>query len=337
MKIVIAGGKGYLGKVLEKYFTEEEIVILTRKPEKNNHIYWDGKSLGKWQKALDKADVLINLAGKSVDCRYSPNNKQQILDSRLQSTRILGEALQHCNKPPSVWINASSATIYQHSINQPMDEKTGKIGDDFSMNVCKAWENEFFKNSLTNVRQIAIRTAIVIGEKSAAFGKLKWLSLLGMGGKSGTGRQMISWLHEEDFARALAFIITQPSITGVVNVSAPYPIENYAFMKNLRIALGMPLGIPQPKWLIKIGAWLLGTESELVLKSRFVVPDKLMKAGFIFKYRRVSAAFKAILKGKIVITPRGWAASAKKDKLLFIKEVSASKYYKINKKALEMK
>ena len=337
MKIVIAGGKGYLGSVLEKYFLEEEIKILTRKPVKSNHIYWDGQSLGKWQKSLEEADVLINLAGKSVDCRYTPNNKEEILYSRLESTQILGEALQQCNTPPKVWVNASSATIYQHSTDQPMDEKTGKIGEDFSMNVCKAWENEFFSHRLNRVRQVAIRTAIVIGKTSPAFGKLKWLSLLGMGGKSGTGKQMVSWLHEEDFARALAFIIDLPSIRGVVNVAAPYPIQNHAFMKNLRIALGVPLGISHPKWLVKIGAWLMGTESELVLKSRYVVPNKLIKAGFIFRYRRVSAAFKTILKGSVPITPQGWAAKDDNRRLLLGRKVSAPKYDVINNKAYELK
>lgn len=308
MKIIIAGGSGYLGQVLEKYFHNDQVLVFTRKPKRANHIFWDGEHLGEWQKHLEKADVLINLAGKSVDCRYHERNKQQIIASRLKSTAILGEALKQSTAPPAIWLNASSATIYRHSIDKPMDEINGEIGDDFSMNVCRAWEKTFFDQSIRGVRQASLRTAIVIGKKSPAFQKLKWLTLCGFGGKSDSGSQMFSWIHEDDFSRAIHFIIKNKHLSGSFNLSAPYPIPNADFMKNLRITLGAPLAISQPRWLLKLGARLLGTETELILKSRYVIPFRLESAGFQFRYRRVSAAFRSICKGRTHITPDGWAS-----------------------------
>ncbi|MFW5760911.1 MAG: TIGR01777 family oxidoreductase [Cyclobacteriaceae bacterium] len=312
MKIIIAGGTGYLGRVLQKYFKKDELVVFTRKPSRPHHIYWDGKTTaGNWQQYLNGADVLINLAGQSVDCRYNKANKQLIYDSRIDATAILGQAMQLCADPPGIWINASSATIYKHSWQQPMDETDGETGNDFSMDVCHAWEKEFFSHSLQSTRRVAIRTAIVIGRKSPAFNKLKWLTLLGMGAKSASGQQMVSWLHEEDFARAVDFII-KSHLSGVVNLTAPYPISNAGFMKNLRVSLHMPFGIPQPEWLLKAGAKILNTETELILKSRYVIPKKLEQAGFQFNYRRVSAAFREILRGKNKVTPEGWEARSNK-------------------------
>jgi len=324
MKIIIAGGSGYLGRVLEKYFQNEQVVILTRHPQKANHVLWDGKNLGEWQNQLEKADVIINLAGKSVDCRYHEKNKKLILNSRLNSTAVIRHALRQLDNPPKIWINASSATIYRHSLHQPMTEFNGETGEDFSMNICRAWEEEFYSHRMVGMRQVAIRTSIVIGKSSPAFAKLKWMTLLGMGGKSGTGRQMFSWIHEEDFARAIHFIIINEHLSGNINLSAPYPLRNADFMKNLRIALGLPLGIPQPEWLLKIGAWLVQTETELILKSRYVIPKVLEKAGFQFRYRRISAAFKEILKGKITITPQGWASETNKPDHMI--EMKARKY-----------
>ena len=292
MNILIAGGTGFLGAALTEHFRKEDhtVEILTRKATHPYHVLWDGRSLDTWTEAIERCDVLINLCGKSVDCRYTKVNKEAILQSRITTTDLLSSAVAKAKNPPQVFINDSSATIYIHAENNPMTETSGIIGDDFSMNVCKRWEECFFKNELHNTRQVAIRTSIVLATKHGAFPKLKWATLLGMGGHYGNGNQMVSWIHINDFCAAVSFIITSKHIEGAINITAPKPISNQVFMKYLRSSLKVPFGFSPGKLLLEFGCFMTRTETELLLKSRWVIPERLLKNGFRFKYPEITAA-----------------------------------------------
>ncbi len=295
MKIILAGGSGFLGNALKEYFAKDEVFTLTRKPKNSSDVYWDAKTIGEWASILENADVLINMTGKSVDCRYTDENRAEILRSRIDSTKVLQDAMEGCINPPKVWLNSSSATIYVHADSQLMTEANGIIGDDFSMNICKSWKHEFFKPSKINVRKVALRTAIVLGKAGEAFKKLKLITKLGLGGTQGNGRQKFSWIHLKDFCRAIEFIISNANINGVINISAPNPIENAYFMKTLRSKLGMPFGLPAPNILLELGAILLGTETELLKKSRNVFPEILLNQGFKFEYEMIEKALEDLV------------------------------------------
>lgn len=298
-KLIIVAGTGFLGQVLVNYFRNkfEEIIVLTRgNPETKDgirYVKWNAKTFTGWEKELENTDLLINLAGKSVDCRYTETNKKEILDSRIESTSILNLAVQHCQNPPRHWMNSSTSTIYRHSLDKQMDEADGEIGNDFSMDVAKFWEKTFFETETPNTKKTALRTSIVLGKNGGAFLPLKNLTRLGFGGKQGKGNQFISWIHEKDFARAIEFIF-QKEMTGVVNIVAPKPIRNALFMKTLRKSLGIPTGIPIGEKLLKFGAKIIGTETELVLKSRNVIPKRLIENDFEFEFRTPDKAFENI-------------------------------------------
>jgi len=302
--LIIAGGSGFLGRVLTNYFQDkvEKIVILSRSEEKikgNIHyLHWDGKTLGDWSASLNGSDVLINLAGKSVDCRYHQKNKDLILSSRTDATRVLGQAIEECTDPPKIWINSSTATIYRHSLNKEMDETTGEIGQGFSVKVATSWEHEFFSFSLKQTRQVALRTSIVLGKSGGAFPALLNLTKMGFGGKQGDGKQKISWIHEEDFVRAVHFIIQQNGISGVINVVAPKPVSNENFMELLRKETSAPFGLPMGKTLLRIGARIIQTEPELILKSRNVIPKRLEENGFQFYYKSLKESLEHLTNSK---------------------------------------
>ncbi|WOD42283.1 TIGR01777 family oxidoreductase [Hwangdonia lutea] len=297
-KIIIAGGTGFLGQVLENYLNTKgyKIKILTRHPKKENDVFWNAKHLGNWINELENADVLINLTGKSVDCRYNEKNKKLIYDSRIDATNILGLAINRCENPPKIWINSSTATIYKHSLYKEMTEDKGEIGNDFSMNIAKSWEEAFYGISNVNTRKIALRTSIVLGKNGGALIPLKKLTKFGLGGKQGHGNQKVSWIHELDFARAVEFLILSKSLKGNFNLSVPKPTDNLMLMKTLRKIMTMPIGIPHPKWLLSFGAKLIGTETELVLKSRNVIPKRLLDSGFTFKYANIKDALQDLIK-----------------------------------------
>ncbi|RQO32194.1 TIGR01777 family protein [Taibaiella sp. KBW10] len=297
MKIVIAGGSGFLGQALKSYFTQKgaQVFILTRTPQKSGDVYWDAKNPGAWQQTLEQADVLINMTGKSVDCRYTEVNKHAIYQSRIDSTTLLQQSIETCTQPPKVWLNASSATIYVHAETQQMTEGSGIIGDDFSMNICKSWEASFFKETSVPVRKVALRTAIVLGNEGGAFPKFKQITRFGLGGQQGRGQQMMSWIHIEDFCRAVDFIMQHEEISGAINVTAPNPIPNRSFMQHLQKRMGIPFGIPSPAALLELAAMLIGTETELMLKSRNVLPERLQQYGFSFNYPDLSAALKQLI------------------------------------------
>jgi uncharacterized protein (TIGR01777 family) len=299
-KLIIAAGTGFLGQVLTSHFRDkfEEIVILTRGVSKTNgnikHVNWDAKTFSGWEATLENATVLVNLTGKSVDCRYTKVNKKEILLSRIQSTKILNQAVINCKNPPKHWLNSSTSTIYRFSLDKEMDEVAGEIGNDFSINVALSWEKSFFKTETPNTLKTALRTSIVLGKNGGAFVPLKTLAKLGFGGKQGKGNQFISWIHEEDFVNAIDFII-QKEMTGVVNIVSPKPITNKDFMVILRKSIGIPFGVPISELLLKIGSIIIKTESELVLKSRNVIPRRLQENGFTFKYDTVEKAFENLL------------------------------------------
>ncbi|MFT5822861.1 MAG: hypothetical protein ACI8ZM_004118 [Crocinitomix sp.] len=296
--ILIAGGSGFLGRSLEIYFqgTGCQVRLLTRNPKSENEIYWDAQNLGDWTSEVEWADVLINMTGKSVDCRYTEKNKREIISSRVDSTRILALAVQKAEQPPTAWLNAASATVYVHSETQEMTEDDGIIGDDFSMNVCKKWEAEFFQHDLMHTRRVALRTSIVMGKDGGAYPKLRQLAKLFLGGKQGSGNQFISWIHAFDFCKAVHFIIDHPEIVGAVNVVGPTPMRNKEFMAVLRKSLNRSFGLGQSKWLLELGARMIGTESELLLKSRNVIPERLLEKGFKFEFETVKECLDSLAK-----------------------------------------
>ena len=299
-KLIIAAGTGFLGNVLIQHFKNkfEEIVILTRgKAEIKNqikYVNWNAKSFSGWEKELENTDVVINLAGKSVDCRYTEKNKTEILASRIDSTKILNEAILQCKNPPKHFINSSTATIYRHSEDKEMDEYTGEIGNDFSMNVAKTWEKTFYEVETQKTLKTAIRTSIVLGKNGGAFIPLKRLTQLGLGGKNGNGSQFVSWIHEKDFARAVEFII-EKELSGSINVVSPLPVRNEEFMKKLQKEIGIPFGLLISKSMLEIGARIIKTETELVLKSRNVIPKRLTENGFEFQFGDIDKTFKNLL------------------------------------------
>lgn len=299
-KIVIAGGMGFLGNILSRYFAGNnyEVIILSRKPFTSQHVktaLWDGITPGDWVQELEGAKALINLCGKSVDCRYTAKNKAAIINSRIQSTRALGLALQQCKQLPGVWLNSSSATIYRHAEDRPMDEATGEIGKGFSVEVCKAWEKELFSHAIQGVTKTALRIALVMGPEGGAYPVLKKLTRAGLGGKMAAGRQYISWIHAHDFCLAIDWLLRYPT-EGAVNIAALGAVKNAAFMKALQKSVGMPFGMPHPRWLLEVGAFFLQTETELMLKSRWVIPGILQQQGFAFQYPEIGAALRSLAK-----------------------------------------
>ncbi|WP_298899744.1 TIGR01777 family oxidoreductase [uncultured Psychroserpens sp.] len=295
--ITIAGGSGFLGQILERYFSKKgnEVYILTRDPKRDNDIYWNAKDLDQWTTILEQTDILINLTGKSVDCRYNEVNKKLIYDSRIDSTHALGLAINLCDQPPEVWLNSSTATIYKHSLEKEMTEQNGDIGNDFSMNIAKSWEQTFYEITNPKTRKIALRTSIVMGKKGGAFRPLKYLVRFGLGGKQASGNQKVSWIHELDFARAIEFLIESKQLEGQFNLSVPNPTTNKTLMKGFRKVMRIPVGISHPEWLIRFGAKLIGTEPELVLKSRNVVPKRLLDNGFKFIHSDIEIALDDLL------------------------------------------
>lgn len=297
-KIVITGGNGFLGTALTNHFRKisDEVIVVARKPvptsTKIKWYKWDGENPGDWMKSFEGADAIVNLAGKNVDCRYTAKNKLGIIESRLKSTKAVGEAIRNCTTPPKVWLNASSATIYVDSHNRLMTEANGEIGDDFSMTVCKRWEEMLNSFELPATRKIALRTSIVLGWDGAALPALKNLVKFGLGGHQGDGKQFCSWIHIEDFCRSVEWLIQNQTATGHYNITAPIPLPNKEFMKMLRAELHASFGLASPKWLLELGAFVIRTETELVLKSRKVYPKRLLDEGFVFLYEDLGSALK---------------------------------------------
>ena len=298
MRIVIPGGSGQVGNLLARHFHAQghAVTVLSRNPKKTpwRSVSWDGQTEGKWIKELEDSDVCINLTGRSVNCRYGAENRREIYDSRILSTRLLNAVIARLAAPPKVWLNASTATIYRHSLDRPMDEATGELGGsetgapdtwNFSINVAKDWEAAFFETATPRTRKVALRSAVTFSaDAGGIFDVLSTLVRRGLGGTNGSGRQMVSWIHGEDFIRVVELLIANDSFSGIVNVAAPNPLPNREFMRALRQAWCVRIGLPAQAWLIEIGCFMLQTESELVLKSRYVIPGRLREAGFQFHF-----------------------------------------------------
>jgi uncharacterized protein len=298
MKVVIPGGSGQVGTVLARAFHAEghDVVVLSRRPQARpwRVLPWDGLSTGDWTRALDGCDAVINLAGRSVNCRYNAANRRDILTSRVSSTRVVGQAIAGAARPPRVWLQASTATIYAHRYDAPNDEASGLLGGNesgapsswkFSIDVARAWEAAFNAAVAPRTRKVTLRSALTLSpDPGGIFDTLLGLVRWGFGGSAGDGRQFVSWIHEEDFVRALRWLIEHDSVAGIVNVAAPNPLPNAEFMSVLRQAAGQPIGLPATRLMLEAGAVFLRTETELILKSRRVVPGRLLEQGFVFNY-----------------------------------------------------
>lgn len=298
MKITIPGGSGHIGSLLSRTFGADshEIVVLSRHPTSipsARVVQWDGRTEGAWVKEIDGADVVINLAGRSVNCRYNKHNLTQMLRSRVESTEAVGAAIAQATRPPAVWLQASTATIYAHT-SGPANDEEGEIGGmesdvpaywAFSIDIARAWERALADASTPDTRRVALRTAILMGaERGGAFDLLARLTRVGLGGPLGGGQQYMSWIHEDDFVEALRFLIEHDDLDGPVNLAAPAPLPQREFMNELRRAMGVRIGLPASRLMVEIGAVALRTDPELIMKSRRVVPGRLPEAGFIFKY-----------------------------------------------------
>jgi uncharacterized protein len=300
-KVILAGGTGFLGRALSTFLTERgyEAVVLTRSPKTSNgirQIVWNGRTLGDWMHDLEGAVAVINVAGRSVNCRYHQRNRRLILESRVNSTRIIGDAILRCKIPPPVWLNASTATIYKHTFGAPWNE-SGEIGgtpeakDEFSVEVATAWERTLDEAQTPFTRKVAMRTALVLGlEKNSVFPVLRTLTQAGLGGKMGHGGQFVSWIHQTDFCRAVEWLIANENLKGPVNIASPNPVTNREMMKTFREICHVPMGLPAAKWMLELGALVLRTETELVIKSRRVAPQRLIESGFTFQFPRLREA-----------------------------------------------
>ncbi|MFF3331655.1 DUF1731 domain-containing protein [Streptomyces sp. NPDC002888] len=298
MKFVLPGGTGQVGTILDRALTAagHDVVILTRRPTRAREIPWDGETLGVWAEEIDGSDVVVTLAGRSVSCRYTPANLRAMMDSRVNSARVVGEAIEAAVRPPRVWMQMSTATVYAHRFDAPNDEATGVIGGSeagvpdywaYSVKIAQNWEREQERAATPHTRKVALRSAMVMSpDRGGVFDVLSWLARLGLGGPVAGGAQYVSWIHGHDFVRAVEFLADRDDLAGPVNLAAPEPLPQRAFMRDLRAARGVPVGLPATRWMAEIGAFALRSDTELLLKSRRVVPGRLLDAGFSFTHPR---------------------------------------------------
>lgn len=303
MRILIPGGTGQVGTILARAFHTrgDEVIVLSRSPQEApwRVAKWDSETLGDWAGEIEAVDVVINLAGRSVNCRYNAENRKLITESRVRSTQAVGEAIARASRPPLLWLQASTATIYAHTYDKANDEATGAVGCSapapdawrFSDNVVTSWEGAANEANTPNTRKVLLRSAIVMSpDHGGAFDILLRLVRFGLGGRSGDGRQYVSWIHDEDFIRSIVWLIDHDELEGPVNLAAPTPLPNSEFMQTLRAAWGIGFGLPANERMLEIGALFLRTETELILKSRRVVPGKLLQSGFAFQFPRWAEA-----------------------------------------------
>ncbi|MFF5173250.1 TIGR01777 family oxidoreductase [Micromonospora sp. NPDC000089] len=302
MKIVIPGGTGQIGSILDRALTAEghDVVLLTRSPRAVRQVHWDGATLGDWAERIDGSDVVVNLAGRSVSCRYTAENLDAMMRSRVDSTRVVGEAIARAARPPRVWLQMSTATIYAHRFDAANDEYGGPLGGSepgvpgywaYSVEIARNWEAAQEQAETPDTRKVALRSAMVMSpDRGGVFDVLSWLVRLGLGGPVAGGRQYVSWIHDQDFVRAIRFLIERDDLAGPVNLAAPGPVPHRQFIRELRSAWRMPLGLPATGWMAELGAFAIRSDTELLLKSRRVVPARLSDAGFTFVHPRWKAA-----------------------------------------------
>jgi uncharacterized protein (TIGR01777 family) len=300
MRIVIPGGTGQVGGLLRRSLAARghEVIVLSRRPEQLEpgvrHRVWDGHSLGPWTAEVDGADAVVNLAGRSVSCRYTDRNLQQMMDSRVDSTRVVGQAIQQASVPPAVWLQMSTATIYADRRDAPNDEATGIIGGaephvppywEFSVRIARRWEEAQREADLPRTRRVALRSAMVMSpDRGGVFDYLRWLARLGLGGPVAGGGQYVSWIHDHDFVRAVELLLARDDLDGPVNLASPGPLPQRELMHELRKQYGGRPGLPATARMAGLGAWVLRSDPELLLKSRRVVPGRLLEAGFAFEH-----------------------------------------------------
>jgi uncharacterized protein (TIGR01777 family) len=296
MKVVLPGGTGQVGTILDRALTAagHEVTVLTRRPRRARQIGWDGVTLGPWAEAIDGCDVVVNLAGRSVSCRYTPANLRAMMDSRVDSARVVGEAIAAAARPPRVWLQMSTATIYAHRFDAAHDEATGVIGGSepgvpeywaHSVRIAENWERAQREAPAPATRKVALRAAMVMSpDHGGVFDVLLGLARLGLGGPVAGGAQYVSWIHDEDFVRAVEFLVDREDIDGPVNLASPGPLPHREFMRTLRAAWGVPFGLPATRWMAELGAFAFRSDTELLLKSRRVAPGRLREAGFAFTH-----------------------------------------------------
>ena len=299
MRIILPGGSGQVGTILARHLhaSNHEVIVLSRTPRKTpwQTILWDGINLKPaWTQTLETADAVIHLSGRSVNCRYTPANRKEIIASRVIPTLLIGEAIARAKNPPRTWMNASTSTFYRDARDAPQDEFTGELGGsepgvpdtwNFSIDVARQWEQAFYASDLPHTRKIALRSSMTMSpDPGGVFSVLLGLVRIGLGGTQGPGDQYVSWIHDRDYCRAIDFLLTHEDIAGPVNFTAPNPLPNRDFMRELRSAWGMPLGLPASRWMLEVGAVFMRTETELILKSRRAVPSVLLQHGFDFQF-----------------------------------------------------
>jgi uncharacterized protein (TIGR01777 family) len=308
-RIILAGGSGFLGQLLAGYLQtrEWEPVVLTRYPSTQaqfREVAWDARTVGDWAREVEGAEAVINLAGRSVNCRFTPENRRLVMDSRVDSTRVIGEAIARCQQPPRAWLNCGTATIYRHTFGPPHDETstdfaaTAEVKDEYSVEVARAWERAMAEALTPGTRRVTLRITLVFGTvKGGVFQILRRLARLGLGGRMGSGKQFVSWIHEDDFCRAVEWILNHQELQGPVNLAAPHLLTNTEMMRLFRrVCGGVPFGLPAEKWMMEIGAFVMRTETELILKSRCVAPGKLLADGFAFRFPDMESAVRDLEK-----------------------------------------
>lgn len=299
-KIILAGGTGSLGNYLANYFAGlgHEIVVLSRseKPSRGKISFrkWDGKTLGEWAAELDGSECVINLSGKSVNCRYTEENKKEIIDSRIEPTAVIGKAILNCANPPKIWMNASSAAIYGNTEN--ITDETSPYGEGFSTDVCKKWETALAMSETPKTRKVALRIGLVLSQEGGVLKPLRTLADYFLAGTIGSGKQYMSWIHEADFGKLIELFMSNETFSGAINICSPNPVTNKEFMRALRIACGKSVGFPAPSIAVKIGAFFLGTEPDLVLYGRRVISKILKEKNFQFQFSEINRAMNDIIK-----------------------------------------